>query len=173
MRVFSTLPGLPTSSSAAPTSTAGSISYLSAGPYSTSTYHTVVIKRDGYDTYSTSFLPQEKTTTTIYAVLTSAAPATAGLHVTSVPSGASVYVDNVYYGTTPATIPNLQAGSHTVKVSALGYNDAVNTITVTAGQSVELPVTLIPTSAPSTPAPVLGILAGLAAAGIFFAARRH
>lgn len=156
-----------------PTSSAGSISYLSAGPYSTSTYHTVVIKRDGYDTYSTSFLPQEKTTTTIYAVLTSAAPATAGLHVTSVPSGASVYVDNVYYGTTPATIPNLQAGSHTVKVSALGYNDAVNTITVTAGQSVELPVTLIPTSAPSTPAPVLGILAGLAAAGIFFAARRH
>lgn len=152
----------------------GTVSHLSAGPYSTNAYHTLVLKLDGYNTYSTSFRPQEKSVVTITPTLTPAAPTTAGLHVTSVPAGASVYVDNVYYGTTPATIPGLQTGSHTVKVSALGYNDSVSTITVTAGQSVELPVTLTPTSAPpKSPAPVLGILAGLAAAGIFFAARRH
>ena len=157
-----------------PSSSYGSVSYLSAGPYSTNSYHTVQIKLAGYETYSTSFKPQEKTPVVINAVLTSSGPTTAGLHVTSVPAGASVYVDNVYYGTTPATIPGLQPGSHTVKVSALGYNDSVSTISVVAGQSVELPVTLTPTSAPGkSPVPILGILAGLAAAGIFFAARRH
>lgn len=155
-------------------SSAGTVSYLSAGPYSTNTYHTLVLKLDGYNTYSTSFKPQEKSVVTITPTLTRSAPTTANLHVTSSPAGASVYVDNVYYGTTPATIPNLQTGSHSVRVSALGYTDSVNTITVSAGQTVELPVTLVPTSAPpKSPAPVLGILAGLAAAGIFFAARRH
>ncbi|MDO5847785.1 MAG: PEGA domain-containing protein [Methanocorpusculum sp.] len=156
-------------------SSAGTTSYLSAGPYSTNTYHTLVLKLDGYNTYSTSFMPQEKSVITITPTLTRSEPTTANLHVTSSPAGASVYVDNVYYGTTPATIPNLQVGSHSVKVSALGYTDSVNTITVSAGQSVELPVTLVPTSPTpgASPAPILGILAGLAAAGIFFAARRH
>ena len=156
-------------------SSAGTVSYLSAGPYSTNTYHTLVLKLDGYNTYSTSFKPQEKSVVTITPTLTRSAPTTANLHVTSSPAGASVYVDNVYYGTTPATIPNLQTGSHSVRVSALGYTDSVNTITVSAGQTVELPVTLVPISpTPGTsPAPILGIIAGLAAAGIFFAARRH
>ena len=161
-----------------PSYSSGSISYLSAGPYTTNTSHTVTLKLTGYETYTTSFVPQEKSVTTINAVLTASqvTPTTATLTVTSSPAGASVYVDNVYYGTTPATIPNLTAGSHTVKVSALGYTDSVQTINLTAGQTVQLPVTLTPvspTQSPGTPAPILGILAGLAAAGIFFAARRH
>ncbi|HJJ46043.1 MAG TPA: PEGA domain-containing protein, partial [Methanocorpusculum sp.] len=75
---------------------------------------------------------------------------------------------------TPATVSNLQEGSHSVKISSLGYLDSVNTITVSAGQSVSLPVTLIPVSpSTSSPVPLLGILAGLGAAAVFFAARRH
>lgn len=157
-----------------PYSTPSSTSYLSAGPYSTNVYHSLELRLPGYNTYSTSFRPQEKSTVTVTATLSPSVPTTASLTVTSSPSGASVYVDNVYYGITPATVSNLQEGSHSVKISSLGYLDSVNTITVTAGQSVSLPVTLIPASpSPSSPAPFLGILAGLGAAAVFFAARRH
>ncbi|HJJ30647.1 MAG TPA: PEGA domain-containing protein [Methanocorpusculum sp.] len=157
-----------------PYSTGSSTSYLSAGPYSTSAYHSLELRLSGYNTYSTSFKPQEKSTVTITATLTPATPTTASLTVTSSPSGASVYVDNVYYGITPVTVSSLQPGSHSVKVSSLGYLDSINTITVAAGQSVSLPVTLTPSSpSPKSPAPFLGILAGLGAAAVVFAARRH
>ena len=157
-----------------PYSTPSSTSYLSAGPYSTNVYHSLELRLPGYNIYSTSFGPLEKSTVTVTATLSPAVPTTASLTVTSSPSGASVYVDNVYYGLTPATVSNLQAGSHSVKISSLGYLDSVNTITVSAGQSVSLPVTLIPASpSPSSPAPFIGILAGLGAAAVFFAARRH
>ena len=157
-----------------PYSTPSSTSYLSAGPYSTNVYHSLELRLPGYNIYSTSFRPLEKSTVTVTATLSPAVPTTASLTVTSSPSGASVYVDNVYYGLTPATVSNLQAGSHSVKISSLGYLDSVNTITVSAGQSVSLPVTLIPASpSPSSPAPFIGILAGLGAAAVFFAARRH
>ncbi|HJJ38730.1 MAG TPA: PEGA domain-containing protein [Methanocorpusculum sp.] len=158
-----------------PYSTGSTTSYLSAGPYSTSAYHSLELRLPGYNTYATSFKPLEKSTITVSATLSPATPTTASLTVTSSPSGASVYVDNVYYGISPVTVSSLQVGSHSIKVSALGYQDSVNTISVSAGQSVSLPVTLIPTSpAPvSSPAPFIGILAGLGAAALFFAARRH
>ena len=57
------------------------------------------------------------------------------LFVSSNPSGASVYVNTVYGGTTPVTIPLLKDGPHTVLLTLTGYTDYDQTINVNAGQT--------------------------------------
>jgi hypothetical protein len=41
---------------------------------------------------------------------------TGSITITSSPSGAEVYLDNEYHGTTPGTIKDVAAGNHTVEV---------------------------------------------------------
>jgi PKD repeat protein len=62
-------------------------------------------------------------------------PTTGSLSVSSNPSGASVYVDTVYQGTTPVIIPQLAPGSHTVLLTLTGYTDYDTTVNVYAGQT--------------------------------------
>ena len=57
------------------------------------------------------------------------------LNLTSSPSGSEVYLDNQYHGTTPVTIPDVVAGSHTLEYRHSGYNVWSTTITVTPGLS--------------------------------------
>ncbi|HJJ54850.1 MAG TPA: PEGA domain-containing protein [Methanocorpusculum sp.] len=148
--------------------------YLDAGAYSTTGSHSIKLILSGYETYSSSFTTSTTSTVVISPTLTPEKSSTGTIHVTSSPVGATVTVDGTYYGTTPISVPNLNAGSHTVKVSAAGYEDNVQTVNVNAGQYVEYPVTLYtPSPAPATPAPILGVLAGLAAAGVVFALRRR
>ncbi len=56
----------------------------------------------------------------------------ATLQVNSTPSGAQVYVDGVYKGVTPLSLP-VAAGTHTVTVRLPGYPDATKSVTVQAG----------------------------------------
>lgn len=149
------------------------IAYLSAGPYSTSRTYNVQLQLEGYQTYTTTAVPSSDSVVIINPVLAQKQATTGSIHVTSSPAGASVTIDGIYYGTSPITVPNLAQGSHTVKVSAAGYVDSVQTINVNAGQNVEYPVTLYTPSPAPSPAPVLGILAGLAAAGLFAVLRRR
>jgi len=148
--------------------------YLNAGPLSSSGVHTIQLKLAGYQTYTSSFTTSSSSTPVISATLTQEKSTTGTIHVTSSPGGATVTVDGTYYGTTPISVPNLNAGSHTVKVSAAGYVDNIQTVNVNAGQYVEHPVTLY-TASPTqkSPAPILGVLAGLVAAGVFCALRRR
>ncbi|HJJ36038.1 MAG TPA: PEGA domain-containing protein [Methanocorpusculum sp.] len=148
--------------------------YLDAGSYSTSGSHSIQLRLAGYETYSSSFTTSTTSTVVIAPTLTPDKSTKGTIHVTSSPVGATVTVDGTYYGTTPISVPNLNPGSHTVKVSAAGYVDSIQTVSVNAGQYVEYPVTLYtasPTS--SSPAPILGVLVGLAAAGVFCALRRR
>jgi len=65
------------------------------------------------------------------------------IDVTSSPAGATVYLDGKNSGyNTPATLPGISAGSHTVRCSMTGYTDASEDVTVTAGQTTSLMVTL-------------------------------
>lgn len=81
------------------------------------------------------------------------------LEVSSVPSGANVYLDGILKGTTPITISGVKTGSsHEVKLTKIGYSvvrynppnglydeDAIH-ITVTEGETVTVSAVLIPSN---------------------------
>ncbi len=57
------------------------------------------------------------------------------LNCTSSPSGSEIYLDNQFHGTTPVTIPDVVAGSHTLEYRHSGYKSWSTVITVTPGSS--------------------------------------
>ena len=65
--------------------------------------------------------------------------------VSSNPSGADIFIDGVQQKeTTPYTFPNIAPGTHSVTVSKIGYLGQYKTITVSAGQPVNVDVTIEP-----------------------------
>lgn len=82
------------------------------------------------------------------------------IDLSSSPSGASVYVDSTYKGTSPCIIPSLATGSHSVKLILNGYSDWSRSVKVTNGGNTTIvadlsPVvtataTTVPTSKPTT-----------------------
>lgn len=62
---------------------------------------------------------------------TTASAGTATIRFTSSPAGASVYVDGVLVGATPAAIPGIALGKHTFEIRKEGYQTWSQTITVT------------------------------------------
>ena len=79
------------------------ITGLSPGAYST------VLKKSGYNDYSTTANIVAGTTAQIAAVLqpASAKPTTASAEINSQPSGADVYINNAYKGVTPLSFENV------------------------------------------------------------------
>lgn len=75
------------------------------------------------------------------------APDTGSVRITSSPTGAEIYLDNEYRGTTPATITAIPVGNHTLEVRERGYERWSAIIIVDKNLS-EIPVALV--SAPST-----------------------
>lgn len=69
------------------------------------------------------------------AILVTVASATETLSISSTPSGASVYLDGVYKGTTPLTILDVSVGSHTIKLTLSGYADHIEIVTVVTGDN--------------------------------------
>jgi hypothetical protein len=62
-------------------------------------------------------------------------PEKATLQFTSSPSGAEIYLDNQYYGSTPSTITNVDFGNHTLEIRHTGYQSWSTSITVSSGTS--------------------------------------
>lgn len=78
---------------------------------------------------------------------------TGSVAITSSPSGAEVYLDNEYHGTTPTTIKALPAGNHTVEVRERGYKTWSQNVTVISGSTVSVSPSLVPV-APTVPTPM-------------------
>jgi hypothetical protein len=55
------------------------------------------------------------------------------LQLTSSPTGAEIYLDNQYRGTTPGTISGVEPGSHTLEFRLKGYKSWKSVITVSSG----------------------------------------
>ena len=73
-------------------------------------------------------------TSAVRVYLTRQAPVTGSISVSSVPAGASVWLDGKITGyKTPVTLTGISAGSHTVRCSMTGYTDSSQDVTVTAG----------------------------------------
>ena len=60
----------------------------------------------------------------------------------SVPAGARLFIDGQAYGTTPASIPGVPHGAHTIRIEAPGYRTWEARVVVTAGTRVPVPATL-------------------------------
>jgi hypothetical protein len=153
--------------------------------------HVLLVKRDGYEDYSQTvtvmgdtrtitaslvLIPALATTATTPVQPTATAPPTpttpsggyGSLAVTTSPSGAQVYVDGVLKGITPATIPGLPAGTHSLLLKMDGFQDLSTSITITAGQTAEYATGL------SANAKTAGFeaIAAFLSIGILFLARR-
>ena len=156
--------------------TVPAVSGVTLGPFATGTAHTLLLTANGYQSGSTSFTLSAGETKTITMNLAAEQAKTANLYVSSSPTGAAIYLDNVYYGMTPATIPDITTGSHILKLQASGYAEWQEAVTLTAGQTLEKSVSMSPSVAPTvparTPAPVFGLIAGLGAAAVLLFRRK-
>ena len=85
-------------------------------------------------------------------VINTAGTVNGTLYVQSSPSGASIYVDSTYMGTTTTTLYNITPGSHTIHLLKSGYNDWSDTITVASGNTTYEYATLTATDAGVTAA---------------------
>jgi hypothetical protein len=83
-----------------------------------------------------------------------------GITISSNPSGASISIDGIANGTTPATVDNLIAGSHKVVLTKSGYLDWGKIVTVEADDTVTVDsdLTAITTSAEPSPVPTPEII---------------
>ena len=55
------------------------------------------------------------------------------LHLTSSPSGAEIYLDNQYKGSTPSTLSDIEPGNHTLEFRSNGYKNWKSVVTVLSG----------------------------------------
>jgi len=99
-----------------------------------------------------------------------AAPISTGtgtLSVTTDPAGASVWVDEVKWGVSPAAIPGIAAGTHTLRLEKAGYQGLSVPVTVTEGKTAEYSLALEPLAGSSSTG-MLPLIAGtLVAVGLF------
>lgn len=103
--------------------------------------HEVSVYLAGYQTWYTSVNVQSGQTVSVNAVL-SPTTTTGSLSVSSIPSGAAVYIDSLYRGTTPTIVGNLAQGQHAVRLSLAGYQDWSQMVTVSAAGTTYLNPTL-------------------------------
>ena len=112
--------------------------------------HTIQISRSGYETYSGTVQVSSGSTTTVSVTLPPISSSVGSLYLTSNPSGAQVYVDSTYRGSTPTTVGTLSEGTHTVQLRLSGYSDFSQTVTIYGGQTTTLNANLVqPTPTPS------------------------
>jgi len=91
--------------------------------------------------FTQQFWQSESTSINLMGIVT---PMFGKISVISVPSGSAVSLDGASQGITPVTLTSVSPGSHTVDLTLAGYKDYQTTVTVTAGQTAPLSVTLTP-----------------------------
>jgi hypothetical protein len=105
--------------------------------------HTVSISLPGYETWSTSLSgnPSDGQTIPVNAYLTPVQNY-GSISVTSTPSGATAVLDSGSSQITPCTFTGVNAGSHTIYASKSGYTSVSRTVTVSAGSTAQVSLTL-------------------------------
>ncbi len=113
----------------------------------------------------------------IATVPPTAMPLSGSFSVTTIPAGATVFIDGVQRGISPAVIPDLPPGSHTLLLRMNGYADITVPVTITAGQTQTYTATMSSsvTQLPALPAnkktPGFGAITGIAALGTILLVR--
>jgi hypothetical protein len=103
-------------------------------------------------------------------------PAAGSINVVSTPTGAEIYIDNIFRGYTPATITEIDPGQHQILLKYTGYTDYSGTVSVVSGQTSPLAIgmTPVPTPTPkSATSPALLIGGMVTIMGIVIGLRRR
>ncbi len=141
--------------------------------------HLFKVTAAGYNDWMNTVYVVPNTVTPINAALSPVGPGpspvavTGGFNIVSTPTGAEVYVDNLFKGYTPAVLDNIPAGQHSILLKYTGYVDYSTTASVTPGQTTPLAISMqpaptpTPESAPSVALLVFGGIAILAALIVF------
>ncbi|HVP95180.1 MAG TPA: PEGA domain-containing protein, partial [Methanoregulaceae archaeon] len=125
--------------------------------------HGVTLKLANYQVYTKTFEIAAGQTVAVTAVLT-AGPVPipfAALEISSYPSGASAFVDDVFSGQTPVTIQSVPSGHHTIAIRMNGYEDYNTGFNLSPGQSALISAALAPLPAPvptKSPIPAPGAI---------------
>jgi len=141
---------------------------LSPGTY------TVVLKKSGYQDYTTTAKIVAGTTAQVSAALQAAStpPSTASAEIISQPSGANVYVNNAYKGVTPLSLENMPIDAtktYTVELRLEGYKSYTTSGSISPGQNVVINTALTPLPPPTTaksPLSLVPIVAALSVMGL-------
>jgi archaellum component FlaF (FlaF/FlaG flagellin family) len=105
--------------------------------------HTVEVRLDGYDTFSTTVnVPGGQTASVNASLVQTVRNGT--VNFTSNPSGAEVYVNGTYVGTTPTGSFSYPQGSYTVQFRLGGYNDSSLNFNVSANSNQTVRADLAP-----------------------------
>ncbi len=84
-------------------------------------------------------------TSEITLALQGSVTGTGSIYITSQPTKASVYLDGKYLGVyTPTTLSKIPAGTHTIRLTKYGYKALTQGVTVTAGTTTPVSVSLTP-----------------------------
>lgn len=96
--------------------------------------HNVSIERDGYDTFTTTVDVRAGQTQSVNARLSQQRRA-GTVSFTSSPSGADVYVDGSYVGTTPTGQVRFEAGNYTARFDLAGYQSTTVSFDARSGEN--------------------------------------
>lgn len=113
---------------------------------------TAYAAKTGFTTSGTQNLgtPSAGQTLNYYMTLNPSGPSTGSIYVTSSPSNAMVYIDNVYVGNTPHSVGGYTPGNHNVEVVKSGYENWASSVYVTAGSSTTVQASLNPVQTQGT-----------------------
>ncbi|MHC1596387.1 MAG: PEGA domain-containing protein, partial [Candidatus Syntropharchaeales archaeon] len=103
--------------------------------------HTIKLTKSGYADYTTTVYVLAGATESIDATLTQE---TGSISISSAPSGADIYLDGAYKGTTPATISDVSPGAHALKLEKYGYEEWLTSVHVTSGVTESITAHLAP-----------------------------
>lgn len=132
------------------------VSGLDPGSYN------VTFSHFGYAKLSTPVTVESGSISEVNATLV---PLTGSLSVNTTPPGALLTLDGSAAGTSPATLPDLRQGSHTLNVTKEGFVTQVLPVLITADQTTTIDVMLAPAGG-SGPR-VAGFLPSTMAVGLF------
>jgi len=133
--------------------------------------YSILISKTGYQDYTANVQIQAGQNYDYRVTLTPVSnPTTGSIAISSSPSGAEVYLNNVFKGLSPITLDSLAPGSYTVTLKLNGYQDWQAGAQVTAGQTTQLTATLTEVTRPTpSPTPTGGLpIAVIGALGLFF-----
>ncbi len=138
-------------------------------------YHELLLSKTGYQDYKTSgtVYAGQDLSLTISLTPNPQTPDTGSIAIVSAPSGAEVYLDNVYHGMTPVSVDAVSPGTHSLLLRLGGYQDWQSQVSVTAGQTTQISATLLETATPTPTQTGIAPLAILAGLGLFIMALRR
>ncbi len=108
---------------------------------------TTVTTIQGSTTPATQQETRQQTQQATQAAAAAPADTLGSLSVATTPAGATIFIDGVMRGASPATIPGIPAGSHTLLLKLDGYQDMSTPVTITAGKTQDYSTAMIKNAA--------------------------